>query len=193
VNKDKKKKRDQIKEQTGFYDSYERYEIIGGIRYDFLSSPRVVHQVISAGIEQLLREGCQPDGVILDAPMDIYLDVDNIVQPDIIYIQNENLHIIIDQKIKGAPDLLVEILSPSTGSRDKVMKKELYEKFRIKEYWIVDPIHFLIDQFVLNGDKFVLHEVYSHGDTVNSPLFSCITIDMDKLYKQAERFMPKED
>jgi Uma2 family endonuclease len=193
--KDKAKKEksiNQVKEQTVTYGDFERYEIIGGIRYDFLSSPKLMHQIISAEIEHMLRSGCQPDGVILHAPMDVHLDEDNVVQPDIIYITNHTLHIIVDQKIKGTPDLLIEILSPSTGSRDRIIKKELYERFRVQEYWIVDPVHFTIEQFVLKEDCFILHASYGHGSTLVSPHFPCIAINMDKLYKQAERFLPKD-
>jgi Uma2 family endonuclease len=188
----KDKSTNQVKEQSETYGEFERYEIIGGIRYDFLSSPKVMHQVISAEIEHILRSRCQPDGVILHAPMDVHLDEDNVVQPDIIYIVNHNLQIIIDQKIKGTPDLLIEILSPSTGSRDRVIKKELYERFRVQEYWIVDPVHFTIEQFVLSEDGLNLHAAYGHGSTLKSPHFLCIAIDMDKLYKQVERFIPKD-
>ena len=183
---------DTVKEQTVHYGDFERYEIIGGIRYEFLSSPQVVHQMISAEIEQHLRRGCQMDGVVLDAPIDVHLDENHIVQPDILYISNDRLHIIVDQKIKGTPDLLVEILSPGTGHRDKVIKKELYERFRVKEYWIVDPVHFTVDQFVLQAERLLLHKVYSHGATLTSPCFPCIEIDMDDLYQRVERFMPKE-
>lgn len=189
----KDKKNAKVKEQPQGYSEPVRYEIIGGIRYDFLSSPTIAHQYLSARIEQMLHAGCQPDGVILIAPMDVHLDKENVIQPDIIYIQNSNLHIIVDQKIMGTPDLLVEILSPSTSSRDKLMKKQLYEQFGVLEYWIVDPIHFTIDQFVLRDGHFMLHDMYSHGSQVTSPNFPCISINMDDLYKQVERFMPEMD
>lgn len=146
-----------VKEQTGFYDIPERYEIIDGVRYDFLSSPKITHQALLGQLYFILHSSCHLSGVILLAPMDVHLSVDNIVQPDLIYISNDNLSIMKNEKIMGSPDLLVEILSPSTGSRDKVRKKELYSRFGISEYWIVDPVHSAVDQFVLaEGGGYVL-------------------------------------
>jgi Uma2 family endonuclease len=80
-------------------------------------------------------------GELYVAPFDVYLDEEqNAVQPDIIFISSENLNIVNDDDvIHGVPDLIVEILSPGNPDYDKVIKKELYERFGVKEYWIIDP------------------------------------------------------
>lgn len=80
-------------------------------------------------------------GEILPAPLDVYLDQkSNAVEPDLIYIGKANSHILdADGNVNGVPDLLIEILSPGNKSHDTVTKKNLYEKFGVKEYWIVDP------------------------------------------------------
>jgi Uma2 family endonuclease len=96
-------------------------------------------------------------GKCLYAPMDVYLDNRNVVQPDILFIANENLSIIKDGKIKGAPDLIIEILS---GNRkyDTKTKKELYEAFGVKEYFIVDPDTKETITYYHNGSKYIKQE-----------------------------------
>lgn len=188
MSKNHEDKKGKVKESEGDYLIEERFEIIEGIRYDFLSSPRVSHQMIVTGMYRSISTTCRTKGVVLVAPMDVELDPDNIVQPDVIFISNENLHIIQDDWIKGAPDLLVEVLSPSTGSKDKVRKKALYERFGIKEYWIVDPMYFTVDQFVLNDGVYQLTATYDDTGTLRSPYFDCISIELQELFQDAARF-----
>lgn len=186
--KKKPGQRDSVKEPSGFYDVPERFEIIEGVRYDFLASPKITHQVILTSLYNAIHTTCSPSGIIIVAPMDVHLDSDNIVQPDLIFILNENLHIIQDGWVKGVPDLLVEILSPSTGSRDKVRKKALYERFGVKEYWIVDPGYFTVDQLVLADGKYQLAATYGEEDTLTSPYFACMSINLIMIFQEAARF-----
>lgn len=80
-------------------------------------------------------------GEVFISPFDVYLDeTSNAVQPDILFIRKENLHIYSDDgHVHGVPDLIIEILSPGNSDHDTIKKKHLYEKFRVKEYWIIDP------------------------------------------------------
>nr|WP_275983498.1 Uma2 family endonuclease [Paenibacillus hamazuiensis] len=181
-----------VKEQQEIYDPSDRYEIIDGVRYDLKPSPLVDHQVLIGGLYTALHRTCQPNGIILFAPMDVYLDDNNIIQPDVIFILNKNAGIITRKRIEGAPDLLVEILSPSTANRDKIRKKALYERFGLKEYWIADPVHHTIDRFVLEQDKLQLRGVYGEGDTLTSELFACVSIDMTALFAPLARFQDME-
>lgn len=187
-DKDNDKRNSRIKEQQENYFIEERFEIIGGVRYDFLSSPKVTHQMLVTNLYSFINTTCGTKGVVLVAPMDVGFDEDNTVQPDVIYIANENLHIIKDDMIKGVPDLLIEILSPSTGAKDKVRKKALYERFGVREYWIVDPTYSTIDQLVLTDGKYQLAATYDENDTLASPLFACISIDLRELFREASRF-----
>jgi Uma2 family endonuclease len=77
-------------------------------------------------------------GEVLFAPVDVYLDEENVYQPDIVFISNQQIHIL-QEKINGAPDLIVEILSPGSDKYDKKEKKAVYERSGVKEYWMVDP------------------------------------------------------
>lgn len=165
----------------------ERYEMINGIRYDFTPSPTFDHQVLVTKLSNELYKTCYPNGYIVVAPMDVHLDTNNIIQPDVIYISNERTHIIQGQKIIGAPDLLIEILSPSTSKKDKTIKKDLFEKFGVTEYWIVDPVHYIIDQFVLEDQAYKGYQSYGLGDILVSDHFSCIAINLDSIFKDIIR------
>jgi Uma2 family endonuclease len=78
-------------------------------------------------------------GEVRVAPYDVFLDLKNAYQPDIVFISKDNLHLIKEDGLHGAPDLLIEILSPSTAKDDLEEKKDVYERCGVKEYWVVDP------------------------------------------------------
>ncbi|MGZ7443531.1 Uma2 family endonuclease [Paenibacillus sp. TH7-28] len=185
------KPRTFVKETPGSYWIEERFEIIGGVRYDFLSSPKISHQILVTELYASIRETCHSQGITIVAPMDVHLDEENIVQPDLIFIRHENLHIIRDGFVKGAPDLLIEILSPRTGSKDKVVKKALYERFGVKEYWIVDPLYATVDQFVLTDGVYALAATYDDQGMITSPLVPCLSLDLNRLFREALRFEEK--
>lgn len=163
------------------HPEYERYEIICGNRFDLKPAPAVNHQRIVGAFHISLHLTCHSTGTILFSPIDVYLDEDNQFQPDLVYILHENDHIIKEKRIEGAPDLVLEILSPSTSQNDKIHKKKQYERFGVKEYWIVDPIHRTVDQFIREDGVYVLNETYGITDTITSPLFPCISIDLTKI------------
>ncbi|MEQ8879420.1 MAG: Uma2 family endonuclease [Cyclobacteriaceae bacterium] len=104
-------------------------------------------------------------GEVIAAPFDVYLDESaNAVQPDLTVILNENLSIL-DKSghIHGVPDLLIEILSPGNKEHDLIKKKDLYERFKVKEYWIVDPDSKLTLGYSLSKDKYqLIHEEVGH-------------------------------
>lgn len=95
-------------------------------------------------------------GEIFAAPVDLYLDeFSNAVQPDILYISKDNKLTIDREGLHGVPDLIIEILSPGNKDHDRVTKKELYEKFGVKEYWIVDPETKLSSGYTLQGQTYL--------------------------------------
>jgi Uma2 family endonuclease len=181
-------KESQIKEQTENCDTFERYEIIHGVRYDLQPSPNIVHQILVTELNHALRTTCHPEGIIVVAPMDVHLDENNTVQPDVIFIRNESMHIVKNQRIEGTPELLVEILSPSTGKHDRIRKKALYEAFRVQEYWIIDPVHYTIEQYVLVDGLLHLRAIFGEDNHINSDLLTCVHIDVGSLFEPARRF-----
>lgn len=182
------KKDGAVKETTGFYDVPERYELIDGVRYDFLSSPRISHQVLVNQLWSLINATCGSAGIVITAPLDVHFDEENVVQPDLVYIANETMSIIQGETIRGAPDLLAEVLSPSTGRRDKQLKKELYARFGVREYWIVDPVHASIDQFVLDGGRYQLEATHFDTGALTTSRFPCIRLDLERLFGSIARF-----
>lgn len=103
-------------------------------------SPSYSHQKLLLELASQIRNHLQnhPLGQIQVAPLDVYFDEHNVLQPDIIFIASDNQHLIHETGIHGAPDLIIEILSPSTAYQDMKEKKLIYEKFGVKEYWLID-------------------------------------------------------
>jgi Uma2 family endonuclease len=113
-------------------------ELIEGTLYISLA-PNTNHQRI-AGKIFIGLSAINQGGEAFIAPFDVFLDeVQNAVQPDVIYVSKQNLSIIKNDAIHGVPDLLVEVISPGNSKHDLVLKKDLYQKFGVKEYWIIDP------------------------------------------------------
>ena len=108
-------------------------------------------------------------GELRIAPYDVHFDEENIFQPDIILIANENTHLIKERGFFGAPDLIIEILSPSNARFDKEEKKHVYEKFGVKEYFLIDPYEKFVTTFLLKNEKFVLSE--TKNGVISSKVF----------------------
>jgi Uma2 family endonuclease len=94
-------------------------------------------------------------GTVRAAPYDVYFDHENAFQPDILYISNERKHLIDKDGLYGAPDLIIEILSPSTAQYDLKDKKDVYEQYGVKEYWIVDPEDNSVSGYTIENGKFI--------------------------------------
>ena len=115
------------------------------------------------------------------APFDVILSDFNVVQPDLIFVSNERSHII-DDYMHGAPDLLVEILSPSTADYDRTIKRELYERYGVPEYWLVDPYAKTITILRLGADGYNVHAVYGEGDALSSPTLAGFSLSLSELF-----------
>jgi Uma2 family endonuclease len=134
-----------------------RHEIIGG-EHVVNASPSTQHQHVSKRLQYQLYTKIELAGLglLYNAPIDVQLSEFDIVQPDIVIILNENVRKITPTKIKVAPHLVVEILSPSTAGNDRTIKKELYERSGVVEYWIVDPLEQQVEQWILRDGKYLL-------------------------------------
>ena len=117
-----------------------RCELIGG-DFFMVPSPGFAHQSIVMNLAVILRDHVRRNnlGVVLVAPFDVVLSEEDVVQPDVLYISNERRSILTEKNAQGAPDLVVEVLSPGTAERDRELKRKLYARFGVREYWIVDP------------------------------------------------------
>jgi Uma2 family endonuclease len=160
-----------------------RCELIFG-RFYLSPSPSILHQVVLIMLFKLLDEIADKNrGQLFVAPLDVYLVDHSVVQPDILYISADRRDIIQDH-IEGAPDLLVEILSPGTARRDRVQKLGLYAESGVREYWLVDPVerHF---QFLVNKDGQFVVEV-PFGPEYRSRVLPEIHLDIPAFWKRVE-------
>ena len=118
----------------------ERYELLNGELIEY-PSPKEIHQSVLGNLYLILAKFIRERslGKVYFSPFDVVLSDTNVVQPDILFISNERADIITPDNVQGAPDLVVEILSPATAERDRTVKLDLYATYGVKEYWIVDP------------------------------------------------------
>jgi Uma2 family endonuclease len=157
-----------------------RHEIIDGEHF-VNPSPSTLHQHVSKRLQYQLYTKFELAGlgVLFDAPMDVQLSEFDIVQPDLVIILNENVRKITPTKIKVAPHLVVEILSPTNMDYDRITKRELYERFGVKEYWVVDPFDQQVDQWVLTEEKYVL---MPKSKVVQLSIVPGIEVDFDTVW-----------
>lgn len=171
------------------YDDYcrmpsgQRYQLIEGDLM-MVPSPNVFHQEISGRIGDALRRWVQGRnlGRVYHAPIDVVLGEHNVFQPDILYISRERLGIIKKANIQGAPDLVVEILSPSTAEVDRVTKRRVYARYGVRELWVVDPEARSVEVAAHNGHELATVQVHPLGTSLESPLLPGLALDIDELF-----------
>jgi Uma2 family endonuclease len=123
---------------ASFPEDHVRREILGGELY-VTPSPTTRHQKISFRLGRLFEDYVEQAGGDFYLALDTVLSAQNVVEPDVIYIAPERMHTLGRKSVLGVPSLVVEVLSPSTKGIDRGRKREIYARFRIPEYWIVDP------------------------------------------------------
>lgn len=168
----------------------ERYEIINGVIYNMSPAPMRVHQKISGNLFFLIKaylraKKCQ----VYAAPFDVtFIDYDNqsdeetetVIQPDIVVVCDEKK--LTDYGCKGVPDIVVEILSPYTFKKDKIEKFNLYEKYGVKEYWIIYPGEKIIEIYKLIDGKYGIPEVYGIDDKIEVKYLGDLVIDLKEVF-----------
>jgi Uma2 family endonuclease len=164
------------------------YELINN-RLVMEPSPEIPHQRSSLSLVARLFNFVEEQalGLVLEAPMDVELDEGNVFQPDILFISNDRLHIIQDgRKIKGAPDLVVEILS-SNKKYDRQEKKSVYERHNVRELWLLDTQKKTVEVFENQHGKFVLQQKAQVGDTVYSRILDGFEVAAAYLFREIPR------
>jgi Uma2 family endonuclease len=159
-----------------------RYELIGG-EIVMTPAPTWLHQVV---IRRLLRDvGGFVDlhdlGQIAAAPLDVHFSANDVVQPDIIFVRKERYGILIENGTIGAPDLAVEVLSPSTQSRDLGAKMRLYERGGVREYWVVDVLRAEFRAYTLTADGY--RRIPVDGTIFRSLVLPGLEIDVVRLFR----------
>ena len=179
-----------LKTQTEFtYADYlktpddERYELLSGALFR-PPSPKEIHQYILGQLH--LRLGTfiygRDLGKVYVAPFDVVLSDTDVAQPDVVFVSNRRADIITADNIRGAPDLVVEILSPATAERDRTLKLDLYAQHGVQEYWIVDPHAKSITVLVRGQNRFEVAGIYGEDQTLRSPTLSHFSIALRELF-----------
>ncbi len=182
----------QLKARIKFsYEDYQnlpesetkRYELLGG-ELVMTPSPTSKHQQVAAELEWQLNQFVRPRklGLLLDAPLDVILSQEDVVQPDILFISQEHLNIIQERSIHGAPDLMIEIFSPATAARDRTLKRTLYARYGVSEYWLVDPDAQTIEVLKLGPKGYQRAGRYEKDQTLSSPLLAGLEIPLGEVF-----------
>ncbi|MEM6980505.1 MAG: Uma2 family endonuclease [Planctomycetota bacterium] len=148
-----------------FPDDGRRHEIIDGEHF-MNPAPSTYHQTVSRRLQYFLYTAIELPGLgqVFNAPIDLQFSPYDVVQPDLVVVMNDR-KIITPAKIKGVPNLTIEILSPSSEQHDRELKFSLYERHHVDEYWIVDPLDHKIQQSVLDANR-KRYETSLHSDAI---------------------------
>ena len=164
-------------------DTGDRYEILKG-ELIMVAAPNTMHQIVSGNLEFIIRTFFkkQPVGIVLDAPCDVVLSEINVVQPDILVILKKRKAIIQHACVQGAPDWIIEILSPASQQYDFGLKKAIYEEHGVKEYWIVHPKEQWIEQYVLQGNALKLSNRLEQTGRLASHVVAGLQVDLKEVF-----------
>ncbi len=161
------------------------YELLNGeiVRW---SSPNTPHQRVSTNL--FLQLGMyklqKKVGEIFHAPYDVYFDEYNAgIQPDILFVSHERNFVIRENNgVVGAPDLVIEILSKGTAAKDRGVKKDIYEQFAVREYWIVDPEVRSIEVYQMENDRYRLVAFAAEEGTIKSSVLTDLELDVSTVF-----------
>ena len=161
----------------------ERCELIYG-ELTPMPSPSVFHQLLIFSIGAPLREFVKrlSLGEVVPSPIDVILSATNVVQPDLFFVSNARAHIITEDNIRGAPDLAIEIISPSTERRDRIVKRNLYARHGVGEYWLVDPYAKTVTVLILGANGYDAYAVFGEGDILTSPALPGFALNLSDLF-----------
>jgi Uma2 family endonuclease len=170
-----------------FPDDGKRHELIDGEHY-VTPSPNTKHQQISGNLHLLIRAWLEehPVGQIFYAPYDIVFTQFDVVEPDLVYLSNERAaQVITAQHARGVPELVIEIGSPSTRKRDETIKRRLYERAGVSEYWVVDPEIDIIRVYRRGDAGFGRPAELSRdaGDVLTTSLLAGLELPLVRIFK----------
>ena len=165
-------------------DDGKRYELIDGELFE-MNAPISRHQRAIGNLHFELRRFVSERrlGEVWLSPFDVIFSLHNVVQPDLLFVSSDRAEIVQDW-VRGVPDLAIEVLSPSNRRHDEVRKLELYERFGLPEYWIVDPEVETVKVYRLAEGRFGRAELLTarDGDVVRSPLFPSLDLPVGAIF-----------
>lgn len=165
-------------------DDRNRYEILDG-ELSVTPAPRIAHQRASHSLDIVLSSHIKPRqlGEIFAAPTDVILASTTVVQPDLVFVGNDRRHFITERAIEGPPTLVVEILSPTTSQTDRVTKAQLYARFGVLHYWLLDADAQIFEAYELTGSEYKLVAKAQGSEIVTPSLFPGLSIALADLWR----------
>lgn len=162
-----------------------RYQLLDG-EMILAPSPTTRHQRILRGLSSALGDYVDTNnlGEVFLSPLDVVLSDHDVAQPDIMFVSNVRIDIVTEANIQGAPDSVVEILSPGTAYYDQGYKMALYGRHGVREYWLVDPGTETVDVLILGQEGLEPHRTYRMGDTLASPLLEGLALELVEFFSQ---------
>lgn len=169
-------------------DDGRRYEVIEGVLY-VTPSPTYAHQYVVQVLLRRLGDHVEEQelGIVLTAPFEVNLgEQSRPVQPDLLFVAADRLPAPDAGEFTGAPDLVVEVLSPSTARRDRLVKFAAYERAGVPEYWIVNPHTRAVEVYALGEEGYELAGQYVGEETIASPTLSAFAIRADEIFPKPD-------
>ena len=160
-----------------------RYELLNG-ELMMVPAPNIKHQRVLRKLLIRLDRFTHKHGLgeVHVAPVDVVLSNTDVVQPDLLFISRAREHTITEENVQGAPDLVIEILSPSTADRDGGYKHALYGKHGVLEYWIVDPTSETIAVHRQRDGRLEPAGTFARGNSLATPLLEGLQLDLDGIF-----------
>ena len=170
-----------------FPDDGRRHELIDGEHY-VTPSPNTKHQAIVMNLSGMIWSHLQqhPVGRVFTAPFDVVFSDFDVVEPDLLFISRARQEEVLSkQHVHGAPDLVVEIGSPSTRKRDETIKRRLYERFAVSEYWVIDPELDTLKVYRRAGQHYMRAAELSleNGDVLTTPLLPGLEMPLLRIFQ----------
>ena len=162
----------------------ERWELLDG-ELVMVPAPNTYHQATQVKLGSRLNIFAEQGnlGHVFFAPTDVVLSDTDVVQPDLLFVSREREHIITRANIQGAPDLAIEIRSPSTADRDLTVKRRLYGEHGVKEYWLVDPDAMTVTVLLLGQRGYREVGTYRSGQSFASPTLEGFSLRLDEIFQ----------
>ena len=161
-----------------------RYELLDG-ELLLTPAPNLKHQRLQLRLSMRLAQFIEERelGELFFAPCDVVLSDTDVVQPDLLFVSIERSHLLSGgDNVRGAPDLVVEILSPTTADRDRGYKRALYAKHGVKEYWLIDPPAETVWIHELRDGALTVTQTVGREQTLRSPLLAGFEVDLDDVF-----------
>jgi len=161
----------------------ERWEIIDGVAHNIVPAPSLKHQKISMNLSIVLgtalrNSTCTP----FHAPTDVVLSEENVVEPDVFVVCDPTK--MTERCVRGAPDLVFEIISPSSTKKDRLDKRRLYERFGVKEYVLIDPDGPCVERFLLDeSGRYGVSEIFDSSQTLTLKSLDGVDIPLGEVFR----------